>query len=82
MRKLNREGYRELREESYKSVGIVGNAAERFQDTQLEIAYIRMSQGLDAIDQLGYDLGYLDSDTNEETEPTETVGPEGQEEME
>jgi hypothetical protein len=70
MRRLNRAGFKELRDEAYKSAGIVGNAAERFESPQLTCAYSLMCEGLDAIDDLGYKLGYLDPETNEETEGT------------
>lgn len=65
MRTLNRLGYIELRELAYKNAGILGDAAERFELVDLNTAYDAACEGLDAIDTLGYSLGYLDAETNE-----------------
>jgi hypothetical protein len=66
MRKLNFRGFIELRDEAYKAAGVVGDAAERFRGYPvLDVAYARMCEGLDAIDDLGVQLGYLDDETNE-----------------
>ena len=66
--KLNRKGYKELRDDAYKSMGIIANAATKFDSQRLEAAYNQMCAGLDEIDGYGYDLGFLDPETNEYTE--------------
>lgn len=73
MRTLNFQGFKALRENAYAQAGIIGDVAERFAglSTQLARAYNSSCETLDAIDQLGFELGYLDGETNEYIEVKE-----------
>lgn len=67
---LNRLDYIELRESANKNAGILGDAAERCENADLDAtaeyrAYDTACTALDALDALGYKLGYLDAETNE-----------------
>lgn len=67
---MTRKEFLKLRQKMYKAVGVVGHEAELAKDGTLEggaldYAYRRGSEMLDAIDQLGYDLGILDRETND-----------------
>jgi len=65
---MNRAQYFQLRDQAYKLVGVVGTEAEGGSESdELSDAYRRGSEMLDAIDALGYRLGFLDPETNEET---------------
>lgn len=63
---MEKKAFLALRSELYAAVGIVGSMAEDSDYGSLYIAYNKMSEGLDAIDQLGYQLGFLNPETNEE----------------
>lgn len=56
--------YKALRTKMYKAVGQVGTLAEGSSKANLSVAYQKMSEGLDAIDMLGSQLGFLDPTTN------------------
>ena len=67
---MKRFEYKKLRDDTYKLVGVIGTHAElssRKQQETLYAAYRQGSEMLDFIDQLGYELGYLNPETNEET---------------
>jgi len=70
MDKLSFQSYRALRENAYAQAGIIGDTAEKYGHLSLHLAdaYSHSCDSLDSIDQLGYELGYLNSDTNEYTE--------------
>lgn len=64
---MKRQEYFQLRDQAYKLVGVVGTEAEDVSESdELSDAYRHGSEMLDAIDALGYRLGFLDPETNEE----------------
>lgn len=57
--------YLSIRTTAYKQVGELGTRAELWNIPELNAAYDKACQSLDAIDALGIRLGYLDAETNE-----------------
>jgi len=66
---LKRKNYLKLRQDAYAFAGILGTDAELTNIPELSTAYESMGPALDAIDALGYRLGILDPETNEELPP-------------
>lgn len=64
---MNRSKYKALRVKAYKLTGVIGTGAELDGNEmpQLEASYKEMCRGLDAIDDLGVSLGYVDPETND-----------------
>lgn len=64
---MTRAKYKALRIKAYKLTGEIGTMAEELGNEmpQLETSYKEMCRGLDAIDELGVSLGYVDPETND-----------------
>jgi hypothetical protein len=64
---MTRAKYKALRVKAYKMTGEIGHLAELHGNEmpQLESSYKEMCRGLDAIDDLGISLGYVDPETND-----------------
>jgi len=64
---MTRAKYKALRIKAYKLTGEIGTMAEKLGNEmpQLNASYHEMCRGLDAIDELGVSLGYIDAETND-----------------
>jgi hypothetical protein len=67
---MTRQKYKALRVKAYKLTGEIGTMAELHGNEmpQLDASYKEMCRGLDAIDELGVSLGYIDPETNDLTD--------------
>jgi hypothetical protein len=64
---MEKDEFFKLRNSLYAAICEIGSAAERTDYGALYIAFNKMNDGLDAIDELGYQLGFLNPETNEVT---------------
>lgn len=64
---MKKNEYLKIRTKAYEFVGEIGTLAELNDGNEyLLAAYSKACLSLDEIDQLGYSLGYLDAETNNE----------------
>lgn len=66
--KLSKSEFKKLRNTMYKAAGELGTLAELKESFELANAYTHYCNALDFIDALGYKLGYLNPETNEDIE--------------
>ena len=64
--KLTKAKFKDIRDNAYKMAGELGTLAEIGDCWGSGQAYNKSCDMLDAIDEIGYRLGYLDAETNEE----------------